>query len=77
MWRYYGVDWLIFLTLVIHLWAIGNHWRIAFLFGVGASMFGFVFGLMTSSIAMILMNIVFAGMHLRAYMKWSNQPASQ
>ena len=68
--KYYGVDWILFALIVAQLWALGNKWRIGFLIGIAACGFGITLGIMIGSIASFLMNIVFAMMHLRAFLKW-------
>lgn len=72
LFKFYGVDWALFILIVTHLWMLGNKWRAAFFFGIVASIFGFVLGLMIGSVANTTMNIVFAAMHIRAYYKWSS-----
>jgi hypothetical protein len=68
--EYYGVDWLLFALVFIHLWMLGNRIRSAFLLGVAANACGFVFGWMTGSIATLIMNVVFCLLNIRAYIKW-------
>jgi hypothetical protein len=68
--RYYGIDWLLFILVVMHLWMLGNKCRSAFIFGAMACCCGFCFGILIESIATILMNIVFFSMHVRAYIRW-------
>jgi hypothetical protein len=69
--KYYGLDWAIFVLVVCHLWFLGEKRRFAFLFGALAAVFGVVFGCLIDSIATVIMNIVFFGMHLMAYFKWT------
>jgi hypothetical protein len=69
--KYYGIDWAIFLILIFHLWFIGEKRRFAFLFGAAASILGIFFAFLVDSVAMILMNSVFCVMHLIAYAKWN------
>lgn len=70
LFRYYGVDWLIFIIVVTHLWLLGHRKRVAFLVGASGCVFGFTFGVLTESIACSCMNVVFCCLHLRAYWKW-------
>lgn len=77
IWKYYGIDWLVFLFIVIHLWMLGNKWRTAFIFGMIGSGFGVILGLLISSVALVIMNISFALMHFRAYAKWSNDEETE
>lgn len=68
--KFYGADWLLFAFVLIHLWLLGHKKRTAFLYGVAACCCGFSFGCMTGSVATLLMNAVFAVMHIRAYILW-------
>ena len=69
--KYYGVDWLIFLLLLFHLWFLGEKRRYAFLFGAAAAVCGIVFGFLVESVGMMCMNTVLCCMHLMAYKKWN------
>lgn len=71
--NYYGVDWVVFVLIVIHLWMLGNQYKTAFLLGAFASCFGLILGLLINSLASVLMNVVFFFMHLRAFSKWSSE----
>ena len=70
MFKYYGVDWLIFLCFLTHMYLIGNKHRSAFLVGMLGCTVGTGFGMMIDSAASITMNSVFFFMHLRAYLRW-------
>jgi len=70
LFRYYAVDWLLFVLVTLHLWMLGNHYKAAFLVGMAAAVTGFIFGLLTGSVATLVMNVVFFGLHLRAYVRW-------
>jgi nicotinamide riboside transporter PnuC len=69
--KYYSVDWSIFVVVVIQLWLVGNKNRIGFLFGVTGNSLGVVLGFMVESLACIIMNCVFVTMHVRGYWMWS------
>lgn len=68
--KFYGVDWLLFVLVVIHLWMLGHKMRAGFLMGMAAASTGFVLGLIIDSAGTITMNVVFVFMHLRAYLRW-------
>jgi nicotinamide riboside transporter PnuC len=70
--KYYGVDWIIFLVVVTQLWLVGNKNRLGFLFGVTGNSFGVILGFMVESLACMMMNCVFIIMHLRGYYIWSH-----
>lgn len=71
MLEYYGVDWLIFVFIAIHLWLLSNRRREAFLFGVLGTICSIILGFLVNSIAVILMNCIFVVMHTKAYLKWT------
>ena len=68
--KFYGVDWLLFALVVVHLWMLGHKMRTGFLVGILAASTGFVLGLIIESAGTLTMNVVFAFMHLRAYLRW-------
>jgi len=68
--KFYGVDWLLFALVVFHLWMLGQKMRTGFLVGISAASTGFVLGLIIMSAGTLTMNVVFAFMHLRAYLRW-------
>lgn len=68
--KYYGVDWIVFILVVCHLWLLGEKRKLAFVFGAMAAIFGLLFGFLISSVATVIMNVVFFGMHIRGYFKW-------
>ena len=72
--KYYGIDWLLFILVLIHLWLLGNKNKLAFAFGILGCGCGIVFGIMIESIASVAMNFTFGLLHLRALIKWSSDP---
>ncbi len=71
--KYYGIDWLFFSLVVYHLYLLGNQVRATFLVAIVATVFGVVFGAMTGSVATMVMNAIFCGMHFRAYVMWGRK----
>ena len=72
--KYYGIDWLLFILVLIHLWLLGNKNKLAFVFGILGCACGVAFGMMIESIASVAMNFTFGLLHLRALVKWSSNP---
>ena len=72
--KYYGMDWLLFILVLIHLWLLGNKNKLAFVFGILGCACGVAFGIMIESIASVVMNFTFGLLHLRALTKWSSSP---
>jgi len=75
MFNYYGVDWLIFLLLIIHVWMIGNKVRSAWLIGIVSYCLGIALAIMIESWPSGIMNAVFIVMGIRAYIKWGKDEA--
>ena len=73
MFEYYCVDWLMFAVLTSHVWLLAYKIRSSFLLGAFGSFLGIIFGIMTSSTAVTLMNVLFCLLQLRAYYMWSDK----
>jgi hypothetical protein len=71
MFKYFGTDWLAMGLTFIAIHMIGNKQRYGFIFMMTANCVWLVVGILTSSIALIIANIVFSAMNLRAFIKWS------
>ena len=67
--EYFGIDWLGFLLVVVHLVLVAHQIRKGWLFGIGAAATYIVFGIMTNSLATIIMNITLIMIHGFAYFK--------
>ncbi len=68
--KYFGVDWLAMALTFIALWQIGNKNKVGFLIMMCGNLCWVSIGAMSQSIAMILANIVFFSMNVRAIWKW-------
>lgn len=75
--KFYGVDWLLFVLVVVHLWMLGHRMRAGFLVGIAAASTGFILGLIIMSAGTLTMNVVFVIMHFRAYLKWKQIDAQE
>ena len=71
--KYYGIDWLLFLLVALHIWLLGEQKRSSFLVAMLATICGTIFGMMTGSVATIVMNVTFFFLYLRAYLMWGRQ----
>lgn len=69
---FYGIDWLILLIMVFHLWLIGNKDRQGFLLGALAACGGVMLGVMIDSVPQILCSLLVIVMQMRAYFLWKN-----
>jgi len=70
--RYYGLDWLMFGLILLHLWCMGNKWRIGWIVASVNSCVSMIFGYLVGSPALIIMNVVFICFHIRNFLRWSN-----
>lgn len=68
--KYYGVDWIIFALLSTHIYLLGKKKRSAFIFGILTALFSIVLGFMTKSLALLIMNVTFVLLHIKAYKMW-------
>lgn len=69
---YYGVDWVaMFLTLTA-IYLIGNRARSGFYLMILGNVCWVALGLLSQSIAMIIANVLFAFMNIRAIILWSD-----
>lgn len=73
MFNYFGTDWLAMGLTFIAIHQIGNKQRSGFIFMITGNCTWVVVGILTDSIALIIANIIFAIMNLRAFLKWSAQ----
>lgn len=72
--KYHGLDWAAMTFTFLQLYTLGGKRRYGFLLGIGANICWLAFGFLTGSIPQIIANIVFAGMNLRGYLRWSFEP---
>ena len=64
------VDWVLFLLILSHMWALGRRKRYGWPLGACAASTGIIIGVMADSIALATMNVFFTGFHIRNYIKW-------
>ena len=68
----YGLDWLLFVIILIYLRWLGQKKREAFIIGVLICINSIAIAILVDSIAGVVMNLIFAFMHMRNYVKWGN-----
>lgn len=68
--RYYGVDWLAMLLTFLMLYSLGKKRRVGFLYGLGANVSWFTFGIMAGSVANSIANAALAALNIRGYRYW-------
>ncbi|MGF1694417.1 PnuC protein [Vibrio lamellibrachiae] len=69
--QYYGVDWVAMVFTFLAIWQIGNKNKAGFILMMCGNSSWIVVGCLTGSIAMIIANIIFFAMNLRAIVQWS------
>ncbi|CAM3417196.1 nicotinamide mononucleotide transporter [Parendozoicomonas haliclonae] len=69
--NYYGIDWIAMVLTFLAIWQIGNKNKIGFLLMMGGNSSWIAIGYLSESMAMIIANIIFFSMNLRAIIKWS------
>ncbi len=71
--HYWGVDWLAMLFTLIAIYFIGNKSRVGFVLMIGGNIAWIILGFLSQSLAMIIANVLFAAMNLRAIYQWSEK----
>ena len=69
--QFYGVDWIAMIFTFVAIWQIGNKNKMGFMLMMLGNTSWIVVGYLTGSLAMIIANIIFLLMNLRAIIKWS------
>ncbi len=69
--QYYGIDWVAMVLTFLAIWQIGNKNKIGFILMMCGNASWVAVGYLTGSVAMIIANIIFFSMNLRAIIKWS------
>jgi hypothetical protein len=70
-WQYYGIDWLAMVFTFSAIWLIGNKNKVGFMVMICGNSSWILVGYLTESIALIIANILFVAMNVRAIIKWS------
>lgn len=69
--QYYGVDWIAMVLTFLAIWQIGNKNKIGFVLMMFGNSTWIVVGYLTGSLAMVIANLIFISMNIRAIIKWS------
>jgi len=72
--KYYGADMAGFVMTLISLHLLGSRKRNGFLIGAVSSVAWGAFSIMAESPATLIANVVFCGMNLRGFWKWTPAP---
>ncbi|MFD2176738.1 PnuC protein [Veronia pacifica] len=74
--QYFGIDWIAMVLTFLAIWQIGNKNKVGFMLMMLGNTSWIAVGYLTGSMAMIIANIIFLTMNLRAIIKWS-QPTPE
>ena len=71
--QYYGIDWLAMVLTFTAIWLIGDKNKLGFYIMMGGNSCWIVLGLLTHSLALVIANILFMSLNVRAIIHWSRQ----
>jgi len=69
---YYGVDWIAMALTLIAIYFIGNKSKSGFIIMILGNIAWVALGFLSQSLAMIIANLLFAAMNVRAIYMWSD-----
>ena len=69
--KYFGIDWLAMMFTFVAIYLLGNKSRQGFVTMMCGNACWVVIGVLTSSIAMVIANLVFFAMNTRGWFRWS------
>ena len=70
---YSGVDWLAMGLTLVAIYFIGNKSKSGFVLMILGNIAWVALGVLSQSLAMIIANVLFAGMNIRAIYLWSEE----
>lgn len=68
--QYYGIDWIITLTVFAGIFLLGDKKKLGFIIGMISTAFALVFSFQIGSIANGVTAIILFSLYLRGYIKW-------
>lgn len=68
--RYYGVDWIVLITVFIGIYLLGEKKRSGFAVGMTSAAFSMILGIQVGSMASIVTALVIFSLYLRGYIRW-------
>lgn len=71
MLEYMGIDWLAMVLTMVAIWQIGNKHISGFYLMIIGNSAWVILGFLTASMALVVANLIFIGMNVRAILKWS------
>ncbi len=76
IWQYHGIDWLALVLTFLAIWQIGNKNKIGFILMMSGNTSWIAIGFLSDSMAMMIANVIFFTMNVRALVKWSQSEVS-
>lgn len=76
IWQYHGIDWLALVLTFLAIWQIGNKNKIGFILMMCGNTSWIAIGFLSDSMAMMIANVIFFTMNVRALVKWSQSEVS-
>ena len=74
MFRYYGIDLVAMICVIVAIWATGCKKRYGWLLQVIACSLYVAFGVMTSSIWVVIANVTIGVLAIKGYIEWGRDP---
>ena len=71
--NYFGVDWFAMAFTLCAIYLLGDKKRAGFVVMICGNSCWIAVGYLSSSLAMMIANVVFLAMNLRGYLRWSSQ----
>lgn len=77
LFQYYGIDWLATVLTFLAIWLIGDRNKKGFYIMIAGNGCWVVLGILTQSIALIVANLLFIALNIRAIVNWSKPDADK
>lgn len=71
LFQYYGIDWLAMVLTFVAIWLIGDRNKAGFYIMMGGNTCWIGLGILTHSLALIVANLLFVSLNIRAIINWS------
>lgn len=71
--QYYGIDWLAMVLTFLAIWLIGDKNRKGFYIMMAGNSCWVAVGFLTQSIALVVANLLFMALNVRAIVNWSRR----
>jgi hypothetical protein len=71
--QYYGIDWLAMILTFLAIWLIGDRNKAGFFIMIGGNSCWVIVGIYTHSLALIVANLLFVCLNIRAVINWSKK----